>query len=445
MGLVESKSEPPPRVVLVPPLFERDHRGRSRMANSSYDFLFAKPALKWLFHDYIDNNAHALLRLSPGEDPRVSITARFHSSLRSNKYRKVIVAEQNSGSMTLRYQIDPAELLTFLDVKVGKQGNSAQARACYFDVANKWGAFASVPLTVGHSVSPVFGVRYSSPIVTAGGMISPTDSKMHCLWLAGRSNGFTAGIQFRPHGPMTQPLQYIQSKGFSKMSEDIAEHISYAVAYSPEHGSTFGKGTFTAAVEVQGQKQLVVSFLHHQAVQRLSHNPLEHQDVVGVTNYLDVGLQVVSSLVPAEVWQGNGDPASIPLPTTDAAELQLAVAWQANKNTLVKAMVGTGGVMAAVAFKAWWQPSFWAALSGGFDFRMRQPKFGLTLGTENYGNIRYERSQKQAAFGRSLVQRHVALPEDIANEAGEGLLVQKQDLNNAALLGQVQTESSQYL
>ena len=58
---------------------------------------------------------------------------------------------------------------------------------------------------------------------------------------AGRSNGFTAGIQFRPHGAMTQPLQYIQSKGFSKMSEDIAEHISYAVAYSPEHGSTFGK------------------------------------------------------------------------------------------------------------------------------------------------------------------------------------------------------------
>ena len=87
------------RVVLVPPLFERDHRGRSRMANSSYDFLFAKPALKWLFHDYVDNNAHALLRLSPGEDPRVSITARFHSSLRPNKYRKVIVAEQNSGAV----------------------------------------------------------------------------------------------------------------------------------------------------------------------------------------------------------------------------------------------------------------------------------------------------------------------------------------------------------
>ena len=62
-----------------------------------------------------------------------------------------------------------------------------------------------------------------------------------------------------------------------------------------------GKGTFTAAVEVQGQKQLVVSFLHHQAVQRLSHNPLEHQDVVRVTNYLDVGLQVGSAKLTSKV------------------------------------------------------------------------------------------------------------------------------------------------
>lgn len=87
------------RVVLVPPLFERDHRGRSRMANSSYDWLFAKPALRWLFHDYIDNNAHALLRLSPGEDPRISITARFNSSVRANRGQKFVVAEQNSGAV----------------------------------------------------------------------------------------------------------------------------------------------------------------------------------------------------------------------------------------------------------------------------------------------------------------------------------------------------------
>ena len=64
------------------------------------------------------------------------------------------------------------------------------------------------------------------------------------------------------------------------------------MSHPTNKGRNAGKGTFTAAVEVQGQKQLVVSFLHHQPVQRLSHNPLEQQDVVGVTNYLDVGLQV---------------------------------------------------------------------------------------------------------------------------------------------------------
>ena len=56
--------------------------------------------------------------------------------------------------------------------------------------------------------------------------------------------------------------------------------------------------------------------------------------------------------------------------------------------------MGTGGVSGALAFKAWWQPSFWFALSGGFDFRSREPKFGLTFGSENYGNIRYAASHR---------------------------------------------------
>ena len=55
----------------------------------------------------------------------------------------------------------------------------------------------------------------------------------------------------------------------------------------------------------------------------------------------------------------------------------------------------------------WLSGSFWANFSTSLEVSA----------------CRYERSQKQAAFGRSLVQRHVALPEDIANEAGEGLLV----------------------
>ena len=53
-----------------------------------------------------------------------------------------------------------------------------------------------------------------------------------------------------------------------------------------------GRGQFAAALEVQEQRRLVMSFLHHMAVQRLCKNPLEDKEIVGITNYLDFGLQV---------------------------------------------------------------------------------------------------------------------------------------------------------
>ena len=37
----------------------------------------------------------------------------------------------------------------------------------------------------------------------------------------------------------------------------------------------------------------MMSFLHHMALQRLCRNPFEAGEVAGITNYLDVGLQVL--------------------------------------------------------------------------------------------------------------------------------------------------------
>lgn len=51
----------------VPPLFERDLRLRSRMAHSSYDFMFAKPALRFLFDDYLQPSGRGWLNLRPAE------------------------------------------------------------------------------------------------------------------------------------------------------------------------------------------------------------------------------------------------------------------------------------------------------------------------------------------------------------------------------------------
>ena len=73
-------------IILVPPLFERDHKGRSRLAKSSYDFLFIKPNLRWLFNDYLPVGAvKSILYFSPPEDPRISVTARFKASVDHGK------------------------------------------------------------------------------------------------------------------------------------------------------------------------------------------------------------------------------------------------------------------------------------------------------------------------------------------------------------------------
>lgn len=37
----------------------------------------------------------------------------------------------------------------------------------------------------------------------------------------------------------------------------------------------------------------MMSFLHHMALQRLCRNPFEKGEVAGITNYLDIGLQVL--------------------------------------------------------------------------------------------------------------------------------------------------------
>lgn len=55
---------------------------------------------------------------------------------------------------------------------------------------------------------------------------------------------------------------------------------------------------------------------------------------------------------------------------------------------------------------------------------------------------RYERSGERLRTGRALVQRHVALPEDLANKEGKGLLVRSepQSLGEKLLSGAVVVE-----
>ena len=59
---------------------------------------------------------------------------------------------------------------------------------------------------------------------------------------AGRSNGFTVGMQVRPHGPISRPMHYLQSRDLNQFSQEIAQHLSYAVAYSPLPSTSYAGG-----------------------------------------------------------------------------------------------------------------------------------------------------------------------------------------------------------
>ena len=48
------------------------------MAHSSYDFLFAKPAMRWLLNDYLNPGYRGWLHFRPAEDPRLSVSADLH-------------------------------------------------------------------------------------------------------------------------------------------------------------------------------------------------------------------------------------------------------------------------------------------------------------------------------------------------------------------------------
>ncbi|KAJ6949531.1 hypothetical protein NC652_003594 [Populus alba x Populus x berolinensis] len=77
MGNLLNK-EPPPPMVLVPPLFDFPPlAARTRMLESSYNILFGKLALKCLFEDYFEEASHFTTRimLKPIDDPHVDFIA----------------------------------------------------------------------------------------------------------------------------------------------------------------------------------------------------------------------------------------------------------------------------------------------------------------------------------------------------------------------------------
>ncbi|KAL6520280.1 hypothetical protein OROMI_032460 [Orobanche minor] len=351
---------PPPPMVLVPPLFDFPPlAARTRMLESSYNMLFGKLALRCLFDDYFDEAKHFSTRimLKPIDDPHVDLIATvsdIYAIDAVNSYPSVIwlfddalVAgpldhkpeEKIVGNAQFRWQSDVDDPHTFVDLFVSSAEPTLLVRSCAYYPKFGFGAFGIFPVLMKQRLSPddygVMGLRYGSSNMSVGAEVFPFaagEELPKTAWLVSKMGRLTAGLQYEPK--------------FG--SKDIARYRnlanwSCAIGYGLGSGSPLSP-SFNFGLELAKNSQFIASFYQHVVVQRRVKNPLEENEVVGITNYIDFGfeLQTSSSL--------------------------------------------------ALAFKSWWKPSFTLSVSAVRDRTKAETSFGFGIRVDNIREASYQRA-----------------------------------------------------
>lgn len=145
---------------------------------------------------------------------------------------------------------------------------------------------------------------------------------------------------------------------------------------------------------------LVVSFVQHMAVRRRVKNPFEDADVVGITNYIDLGLRLAAPLARERALAVGG------------SAFELAAAWQVNKNWLAKLKVGSHVTEGCLAFKSWWLPAVTGALCASRRAGEASTRYGVTLALDNVGVPRFERADPGAGGAQAAAARRYLAVQD---------------------------------
>lgn len=159
---------------------------------------FARPQLELLFGDYLGPDLRSILHFAPPDDPRINVTAKLglprgiQLGMGANDASPTH-ADPAVGSMTLRFEPDPTHPYTFVDVKAGAAGaagSAAMLRACMVDAGSGLATFAQLPLAPGAKQEPLLqsqnlrlGARYTSPALSAGAILSPSQAVLHDAWV----------------------------------------------------------------------------------------------------------------------------------------------------------------------------------------------------------------------------------------------------------------------
>uniref|UniRef100_A0A0E0HIX5 Uncharacterized protein n=1 Tax=Oryza nivara TaxID=4536 RepID=A0A0E0HIX5_ORYNI len=319
MGIFWSKAEPPPPMVLVPPLFDYPPiAARTRMSVPAYELMFGKLSLQNLFEDYFDHagNMTSRVMLKPLEDPHVDLIATVRSCAYHPKYRV--------------------------------------------------GAFGTFPLLMGNRVRSedygVMGVRYGSENLSFGSSFVPFPGSAELpsgAWLVGRKGSLSAGVQYKP----------LNWKNWNCA-------ISYGVGLTSPLSPSF-----IFSLELARSTEFIASFYQHMVVQRRVKNPFEDDQIVGITNYIDFGLELATRIDKDK-----------PSESANNSLFQFAASWQANKNFLFKGKLGPSKSSVALAFKSWWRPSFTFSVTAVNDHLKGTRSYGFGIRVEDLRQPSYQRA-----------------------------------------------------
>ncbi|BAU01016.1 uncharacterized protein HKW66_Vig0256230 [Vigna angularis] len=368
--LFSRESKPPAPVVLVPPLFDFPPiAARNRMLHSAYDVAFGKIALASLFQDYFHQARHFTTRLmlKPIDDPHVDLIATVTGPLDRKPNDSIM------GDALFRWQSDVNDPHTFMDLYVSTSDPILQMRSCAFYSKYGFGAFGVFPLLLKKRESSqdygLMGLRYGSGNLSFGVTLMPfalKDELPKSAWLVSKMGRVTAGVQFEPQ------------KRNAKLSN--LTNWSCALGYGVGSGSPLCP-SFNFNLELVKSSQFIASFYQHMVVQRRVKNPLEENSVVGITNYLDFGFELLTSVDEAIAANNISD-----------ASFQIGASWQANKNFLLKAKVGPRSSSMALAFKSWWKPSFTLSISATRDRGDGKMQYGFGIQSESLREASYQRA-----------------------------------------------------
>ncbi|KFK33712.1 hypothetical protein AALP_AA5G050400 [Arabis alpina] len=364
--------EPPPPVVLVPPLFDFPPlSARNRMLESSYNLLFGKLALKCLFEDYFEEASHfsAKFLLKPIDDPHVDLVASVSGGLDSKAEGDLV------GNALFRWQSDVDDPHTFMDLSVSTSNPVLIMRSSAYYPKYGVGAFAIYPLLSKKTgklpdENGIMGLRYGSTNLSLGATVSPFDPENELpksAWLVSKMGRLTVGVQYEP---------LYKSKDMAKYGD--LRNWSCAAGYGVGSKSPLSP-SFNFGLELARSSQFIASFYQHVVVQRRVKNPFEENEVVGITNYIDLGFELQTRV---------DDSPKAP----DSSSLQMAASWQANKNFLLKGKVGALSSTLTLAFKSWWKPSFAFHVSVTTDHKTGQPAYGFGLRVDNLREASYQRA-----------------------------------------------------